>query len=104
MADEDDTTRFACMTRSDIARVLKISPKQAGRLMEKIGYIRVGASHRRVLVADFDQWLQISRSACWSKHTATSSSQLLDPATPVGFTKDGVVEEARRLRAKRRKR
>jgi hypothetical protein len=44
------------LTRSDIARILKISAKQAGRLMNRMPILRVGRTHRRVLRADFDAW------------------------------------------------
>jgi hypothetical protein len=44
------------LTRSDIARILKVSTKQAGRLMHRMPTVRVGRTHRRVLRADFDAW------------------------------------------------
>jgi hypothetical protein len=44
------------LTRSDIARILKISTKQAGRLMDRMPTLRVGRTHRRVSRADFDEW------------------------------------------------
>lgn len=46
------------LTRSDIARILKISPKQAGRLMEHMPCVLVGTTHRRVSRPDFDAWLE----------------------------------------------
>jgi hypothetical protein len=44
------------LTRMDIARILRISTKQAGRLMNRMPILRVGRAHRRVLRADFDVW------------------------------------------------
>jgi hypothetical protein len=44
------------LTRSDIARILRISPKQAGRLMDRLPTLRIGKSHRRVLRSDLDAW------------------------------------------------
>src|SRR5690349_17730641 len=44
------------LTRSDIARILRVSAKQAGRLMKRMPILCVGRTHRRVSRADFDAW------------------------------------------------
>ena len=44
------------LTRSDIARILNIDPRTAGRLMDRIPTLRIGKSHRRVLRTDFEAW------------------------------------------------
>jgi hypothetical protein len=49
------------LTRSEIAAILKISPKQAGRLMDRLPTLRIGKSHRRVLRSDLDAWIQRER-------------------------------------------
>jgi hypothetical protein len=46
------------LTRSDIARILRISPKQAGRLMEDMPCVLIGTTHRRVARSDFDIWIE----------------------------------------------
>lgn len=51
------------LTRSDIARILKISTKQAGRLMDRMPTLRVGRTHRRVSQVDFDAWRMREREA-----------------------------------------
>src|SRR5690349_7618714 len=38
--------------------ILKISPKQAGRLMEEMPCVRGGARVRRVARPDFDAWIE----------------------------------------------
>jgi len=53
---KSDDSESEYLTRSDIARILKISAKQAGRLMNRMPTVRVGRTHRRVLRADFDVW------------------------------------------------
>jgi len=45
--DRVDTTA-EYLTRSEIARILKISTKQAGRLMNRMPTVRIGRKHRRV--------------------------------------------------------
>jgi hypothetical protein len=45
------------LTRSEIAAILKISPKQAGRLMDRMPTLRVGRRHRRVRRSDFEAWI-----------------------------------------------
>src|SRR5690348_5124413 len=47
----------------DIARILRISAKQAGRLMNRMPILRVGRAHRRVLRSDFDAWRMKEREA-----------------------------------------
>ena len=49
------------LTRSDIARILKIDKRTAGRLMDRIPTLRIGKSHRRVLRADFETWCVLER-------------------------------------------
>lgn len=49
------------LTRRDIATILQVSPKQAGRLMEKMPTILIGRLQRRVLRADFEEWQDRSR-------------------------------------------
>ena len=53
---ERDDPALEYLTRSDIARILRISAKQAGRLMKRMPVLCVGRTHRRVLRADFDAW------------------------------------------------
>jgi hypothetical protein len=53
---EGDDLNDEYLTRSDIARILKISAKQAGRLMHRMPTLRVGRTHRRVARRDFDAW------------------------------------------------
>ena len=61
--DHVDDLGIECLTRSDIASMLKISTKQAGRLMDGMPTFRVGRAHRRVLRADFVSWLIARREA-----------------------------------------
>jgi hypothetical protein len=49
------------LTRAEIAAILKISPKQAGRLMNRLPTLRIGKSHRRVLRSDLEAWIQQER-------------------------------------------
>lgn len=51
------------LTRMDIARILRISAKQAGRLMNRMPTLRVGRAHRRVLRSDFDAWRMRERES-----------------------------------------
>jgi hypothetical protein len=44
------------LTRSDIAKILKIDPRTAGRLMDCLPTLRIGKSHRRVLRSDLEAW------------------------------------------------
>jgi hypothetical protein len=44
------------LTRSEIAAILKISAKQAGRLMDQMPALMIGTTHRRILRSDFDAW------------------------------------------------
>ena len=46
------------LTRSDIARILKISPRQAGRLMEQMPCVPIGPRQRRVARPDFEEWIE----------------------------------------------
>lgn len=51
------------LTRADIAKRLKISTKQAGRLMAQMPTIAVGATHKRVDSRDFEAWLDRQKAA-----------------------------------------
>lgn len=56
-------TSHAYLTRQDIATELRISAKQAGRLMLKMPTILVGTKHKRVARGDFDQWISQQKEA-----------------------------------------
>lgn len=100
------------MTRSDIARFLKVGPKQAGRLMTTMSTILVGHSQRRVMRSDFDAWLAArrevlaeARSIAKVKHPRARTSIRLPPRDPelvpsVVLAARRVVE-ARRVARKR---
>jgi hypothetical protein len=53
-----DSAATEWLTRSDIAAELKISAKQAGRLMEDMPCLLIGTTHRRVSRVDFDAWVE----------------------------------------------
>jgi hypothetical protein len=44
------------LTRSDIAKILKVSPKQAGRLMDEMPVLQISKNQRRVAADDFQTW------------------------------------------------
>lgn len=49
------------LTRSDIAKILKVSPKQAGRLMCEMPVLQIGKKQRRVAAKDFEAWCDTKR-------------------------------------------
>lgn len=49
------------LTRSDIARILKIDKRTARRRMDRMPTLRIGKVHRRVLRADFETWCALER-------------------------------------------
>jgi hypothetical protein len=50
------------LTRSDIAKILKVSPKQAGRLMGLMPFVQIGKKLRRVAIDDFEAWCLARRA------------------------------------------
>lgn len=50
-----------CLTNGEIARFLKISERQASRLMLTMPTIKTGRAQRRVLRSDFEDWLLAHR-------------------------------------------
>jgi len=66
------------LTRSDVARILKISPKQAGRLMEEMPSVLIGTTHRRVSRSDFDEWIERRKldEACAARQSERDRSSL----------------------------
>ena len=48
------------LTRADIARILRISPRQASRLIQEMPTVRV-TKHIRVAREDFEAWLRNRR-------------------------------------------
>lgn len=92
------------LTRADIAEILKVSPKQAGRLMEKMVRVMVGKRSWRVARADFDAWLdgkkmedaarlnQIARQRSLAAQTLEHSR-----ATPILSSASRVVRKHRPL-------
>ena len=46
------------LTRTDVARILNISSKQAGRLMEQMRCVLIGKNQRRVSRPDFELWIE----------------------------------------------
>ena len=102
MSVDDNLEPFACMTRSDIARALKISSKQAGRLMDDIGFVRVGKSHRRVLVNDFARWLKERRVAPFCDDTTRLQPLLGGKQSSKASAGKSVLDEAKRISARRK--
>lgn len=49
------------LTRSDIAKILKVSLKQAGRLMCDMPVIQISEKQRRVSAEDFEPWCNARR-------------------------------------------
>lgn len=99
---------FEYLTRSDIARILQISTKQAGRLMDQMPSIYIGRTHRRVARADFEAWTVSQRE----RHSMQSRERIAPAvaryratrAKPSKFNGGGVVSQAVRERIERRQR
>ncbi len=75
MAGDESDLGERCLTRSDIAKFLHISAKQAGHLMKTMNTISVGRTHRRVTRADFDTWLQAKRDTAEGHRDVGSESR-----------------------------
>lgn len=91
------------LTRSDIARILQVSPKQAGRLMAQMPTILIGRKHRRVARADFDSWAERQRSALISsahgamrRRSRTNRTLKSEDKHPVTRAVQELVERRRR--------
>src|SRR5690242_696987 len=78
------------LTRSEIASILKISPKQAGRLMDRMPTLRVGRCHRRVRRSDFETWASAERQVPAAAAQALPRDAAIRRARHMaGFTTDG---------------
>jgi integrase len=94
------------LTAADIATRLKISAKQARRLMATMPTVAVGATHRRVDPADFERWIteQKKGTTTWQRNgaarhspsrTATSPRiATASPTPPIGGTTSRSGESA----------
>lgn len=94
------------LTRLEIASILKISGKQAGRLMDRMPTLRVGRSHRRVRRSDFEAWVLAERQASLEPPPSHPREAALKKARLIhGFTSGGsgsVVMAAEALKKRRR--
>ena len=109
MDDSSESVERGCLTRSDIAKLLNVSAKQAGRLMSEMPTIRVGRSHRRVLALDFNVWLDAKRTAP-SPHRIdrerrrpprADRRRSMSPLTPVGGSVFRAAEDFQHTNCKR---
>lgn len=87
------------LTRSDIARILRISGKQAGRLMNRMPVLCVGRTHRRVLRADFDAWRLKERHVPAYQHAREAARYVDVPKSGRVFAAAEAMKKGQRLRS-----
>ena len=92
------------LTRSDIARMLKISTKQAGRLMDLMPTLRIGRTHRRVLRTDFDDWRLREREALIVRPQDAGTRKAIQYVGPFAAASSGSVARAAESIRQRQKR
>jgi len=80
------------LTRSDIAKILKVSPKHAGQLMWQMPFVRVGKSQRRVATDDFEAWCLARRSEPANKAPTKRPASKHSP-TRTPFCRPGSILE-----------
>lgn len=56
-------------TRAEVAKILGMSPQQAGRIMDQMPTLHVGKRNRRVSKRDFEQWCRDNTNPPVSKKT-----------------------------------
>lgn len=92
-----------CLTRSDIARFLKISERQASRLMRSMPTVPIGRNQRRVLRVDFEEWLCARSEVLELKRSASAGRgvprKFVNPRK--SSAKQTVAEAAEALRSNR---
>ena len=86
------------LTRSDIAQILKISPRQAGRLMEEMPCIPIGLRQWRVSRPDFEAWIERKKmedSWAESEKLQRSSKGVMRKRATDNFSRSSVLDPDR---------
>lgn len=87
------------LTRKDIAQILKVSPKQAGRLMCDMPFLQVSKHCRRVAAKDFEAWCDAKRVTP-ANAVQVSNPSLRSASAPKRIAPTGAIVEAARSKMK----
>jgi hypothetical protein len=91
--DESETDY---LTRLDIARILRVSAKQAGLLMDRMPTVRVGKRTRRVHRRDFEAWSLWERELSVGGQHLTLMQQASRPQRKFKAPRSGLLIDAAR--------
>ena len=97
-----------CLTKAEIARFLRISQRQAARLMMTMKTVAIGQNQRRVLRKDFDEWLDSKREVVTAMPERALDARIVrrrprgDRASIPKISRESVATLAAKMREERR--